>query len=128
MTIGVFAKTAGVGLETVRYYQRLGLLPTPRKPQSGARLYTGEMLDRMAFIRKAQVMSFTLEEIRRLVSMPIDDCAAAKALAQDKLQYLDERVKQLNDNRRKLRSVVASSKATKPGVMCPLLVMLNGQN
>ena len=85
------------------------------------------MLGRMAFIRKAQAMGFTLEEIRRLVSMPIDDCETAKALAQDKLRQLDERVRQLNENREKLQAVVASCQVTKPGVMCPLLTMLNDQ-
>ena len=69
MTIGQLAAAAGVGVETIRYYQRLGILATPAKPFGGQRRYFDATLKQIAFIRRAQHLGFTLEEINGLMAI-----------------------------------------------------------
>jgi len=124
MTIGGFAKAAGVGLGTVRYYQRRGLLPIPARPPGSTRVYTEAMLARMFFIQRAQAFGFTLDEIERALSLTEKDCAHGQRLAEDKLNELDQKVAEMNRMRRKLRSLVRQCGARKRGGPCPLLAEL----
>jgi len=108
LTIGKFAASAGVGVETVRFYQRRGLLPLPeRRAAGGFREYSAADQGRLAFIRRARRLGFSLEEIADLLgpaqARSADDIAAA---AQAKLAAVDDQVRQLTQMRCRLRRLV----------------------
>lgn len=128
MTIGQLAKAAGVGVETIRYYQRRGILATPTKPMGGHRQYPEGSLKLLGFIRRGQQMGFSLEEI--LVLMGLRDggsCAEGRAQAQKKLDELGTRVAELNRMRRQLKSIVAKCNANTRRAICPLIRALEGE-
>ncbi|GIX31817.1 MAG: hypothetical protein KatS3mg124_2289 [Porticoccaceae bacterium] len=86
LTIGALAKAAGVHVETIRFYQRKGLLPTPDRPYGGIRRYGREDLARLQFIQKAKRLGFRLDEIAELLALADGShCAEARALAERKL-------------------------------------------
>src|SRR5687767_602136 len=96
MTIGQLAKAAGVGVETIRYYQRRGILATPAKPLGGQRHYLESTLKHLAFIRRGQQMGFSLDEIAVLVKLRDGTrCAEGRTHAQRKHDELGERVAEL---------------------------------
>jgi MerR family mercuric resistance operon transcriptional regulator len=126
MTIGGFAEAAGVSVETVRYYQRRGLLATPARSAGQSRVYTEALLKRIAFIRRAQSFGFTLDEIERALALSEKDCASGRELGERKLKELDQKIAELNRVRRKLRSAVDLCADRKPGAPCPFLAVLSG--
>ena len=120
-TIGGLAAAAGVGVETVRYYQRRGLLPEPARPHGEVRRYGGEDVKRLRFIRSAQAAGFTLNEIKELLDLDAsDDRARARALAQARVAALDERIEELRRAREAL-AALASACASKGRGPCPIL-------
>lgn len=120
-TIGGLAKAAGVGVETVRYYQRRGLLPEPARPLGEVRRYGNEELRRLRFIRSAQAAGFTLNEIGELLDLSAsDDRARAHALAQDRVAALDERIEELRHAREALASLASACAKNRSGP-CPIL-------
>ena len=120
-TIGGLAAAAGVGVETVRYYQRRGLLPEPPRPHGEVRRYGGEDVKRLRFIRSAQAAGFTLNEIKELLDLDAsDDRARARALAQARVAALDERIEELRRAREAL-AALASACASKGRGPCPIL-------
>ena len=128
MTIGQLAKAAGVGVETIRYYQRRGILAIPSKPQGGQRQYSEESLRLLAFIRRGQQLGFSLEEILALVGLRDGgSCADGRDQAQQKLDELGRRVLELNRMRKQLKSIVAKCKANKRRATCPLIRALDGE-
>jgi MerR family transcriptional regulator, mercuric resistance operon regulatory protein len=119
--IGGLAAAAGVGVETVRYYQRRGLLPEPPRPHGAVRRYGGEDVKRLRFIRSAQAAGFTLNEIKELLDLDAsDDRARARALAQARVAALDERIEELRRAREAL-AALASACASKGRGPCPIL-------
>ena len=126
MTIGTFASNAGVSVETVRYYQRRGLLDAPSHRAGGTRRYTEAMLARMALIRRAQGLGFTLAEIAELVSISERDCRSGTDRVRSKLLELDARVVELNEMRKQLRRYVVMCDKATPGDPCPFLQALSG--
>jgi len=120
-TIGALAKAAGVGVETVRYYQRRGLLPEPPRPQGEVRRYGDQDLRRLKFIRSAQAAGFTLAEIGELLELSAsDDRARARALAQARVAALDEKIRELQEAKEAL-SGLATACANERGGPCPIL-------
>jgi Zn(II)-responsive transcriptional regulator len=98
MRIGELARRAGVNIQTVRYYERRGLLPAARRRPSGYREYTDAGLDRLRFIRRAQELGFTLAEIDELLSLRLARATTAsdvKARAEAKIAAIDERLRDL---------------------------------
>jgi len=129
MTIGRLAKAAGVGVETIRYYQRRGLLDTPNKPLGGRRHYAEEMLSIIAFIRRAQYLGFSLEEIKSLLAISDGmSCSTGRGHAQAKYEELGERIRELTRMRRKLAAVVKRCDTNKRGAPCPFIQALNGHD
>ena len=108
MTIGQLAKAAGVNVETVRYYQRRGLVPTPSRPLGGQRKYAEDVLRRIHFVRRAQNLGFTLDEIGSLIAKAADR-RAVRELAEAKLERLAERVAEINRMRRELRRMLSAN-------------------
>jgi len=120
-TIGGLAKAANVGVETVRYYQRRGLLPEPARPPGEIRRYSEEDVKRLRFIRSAQAAGFTLKEIGELIALDAsDDRARARELAQARVAAIDEKIAELSEARDAL-SGLASDCARKRGGPCPIL-------
>ena len=120
-TIGGLAKAAGVGVETVRYYQRRGLLPEPARPPGEVRRYGEQDVRRLRFIRSAQAAGFTLTEIGELLALDAaDDRARARALAQARVAALDARIAELQEARDALAGL-ATACASKRGGPCPIL-------
>jgi MerR family mercuric resistance operon transcriptional regulator len=120
-TIGGLAQAAGVGVETVRYYQRRGLLPEPPRPPGEVRRYSEEDLKRLRFIRSAQAAGFTLSEIGELLELSAsDDRARARELAQGRVAALDDKIEELRQARDAL-SGLATECAEKRGGPCPIL-------
>ena len=119
-TIGGLARAGGVGVETIRYYQRRGLMPTPASGE-GARRYSMEDFRRLRFIRSAQAAGFTLEEIGDLLAMDAaDDRDRARDLARDRIAALDERIAGLQAARNAL-SRLADACARGGSGPCPIL-------
>ena len=120
-TIGGLATAAGVGVETVRYYQRRGLLPEPARPPGEVRRYSDEDVKRLRFIRSAQAAGFTLNEIKEVLDLDAsDDRARARQLAQSRVAAIDARIEELREARDALAGL-ASACARKRGGPCPIL-------
>lgn len=131
MTIARLAAAGGVGVETVRYYQRRGLLETPRRPDGagpggGVRRYGTEDVRRLRFIRQAQAAGFTLEQIGELLALDAgEDRARARALAEARLVELDERIAELGAARAALRRLASACGASGTGP-CPIIAAFEG--
>lgn len=120
-TIGGLAQAAGVGVETVRYYQRRGLLPEPARPQGEVRRYSEEDVKRLKFIRSAQAAGFTLAEIGELIALDSsDDRARARELAEARVAAIDATIAELRHARDAL-SALARDCAGQRGGPCPIL-------
>ena len=128
MTIGQLAEAAGVNVETIRYYQRRGLIPTPARPLGGQRRYAEEALRQIAFIRRAQDLGFTLEEITALLALAAKgDWRASRASAERKMEELEARVAELNRMRRQLRELVQRCDERRGREPSPFITYLYGE-
>ncbi len=126
LTIGRLAKHVGVNVETIRYYQRLGILDTPPKPVYGNRTYTPEAVKKLRFIKRAQAMGFTLKEIGELLNLDGASCESVQYLAQAKLAVIEEKIRNLENMRRILEQTLQVCRSQdKPG--CFLLEKLLGE-
>ncbi|WP_037500966.1 MerR family transcriptional regulator [Sphingomonas jaspsi] len=120
-TIGGLAKAVGVNVETVRYYQRRGLLPEPPRVGGEVRRYGAEDVRRLKFIRSAQTAGFTLSEIGELIELDrSDDRARVREMAADRVAALDLRIAQLTEARDAL-SRLARACAHSAAGPCPIL-------
>lgn len=120
LTIGKLAAAANVGVETVRFYQRRGLLATPKR-LDGIRRYGEADVDRLRFIKQAQTAGFTLEEIRQLLALDSgEDRVVAREMATKRLAELDARMEALQSARSSLQKLVSECAADKKGP-CPIL-------
>lgn len=108
MTIGRLAKAAGVNVETVRYYQRRGLIREPHRPPGGQRHYGAAILEQLHFIRHAQQLGFSLDEVKSLLRL-VDggSCREAIALSEEKDRMLEARQKQIREMRASLKRFIA---------------------
>ena len=120
LTIGKLAAAGGVGVETIRYYQRRGLLKQPTR-ERGIRRYGSDDLRRLRFIRQAQGAGFTLEEIKELLELDAsDDRARARTLANQRVASLDARISELQKARDALKRLARECGSGSPGP-CPIL-------
>jgi len=124
-TIGRLAAAAGVNVETVRYYQRIRLMPVPRKAAGGIRRYGAPELSRLRFIKAAQGLGFTLEEIADLVKL--DDgthCREAHDIAAQKLDAVRTRLRDLRKIETVLSRLVRQCETRRGEIRCPLIEVL----
>lgn len=129
MTIGQLAKAGGVGVETIRFYQRLGLLPTPARPYGGIRRYSHETVARLRFIQAAKRLGFSLEEIAQLLQLEDGlHCAQARELAQRKLEAVRVRIADLKRMEGALMELIERCDQAQGQVRCPLLATLEEVN
>ncbi|TCT10240.1 Hg(II)-responsive transcriptional regulator [Paralcaligenes ureilyticus] len=127
LTIGAFAKASGVNVETIRFYQRKGLLPEPDKPYGSIRRYGAADVTRVRFVKSAQRLGFSLDEIAELLKL--DDgahCDEASRLAESKLQDVREKIADLARMETVLSGLVHACHAREGNVSCPLIASLQG--
>lgn len=123
MKISQFAKTAGVGIETVRYYQRLGLLSKPQR-STAYREYGSADVQRLRFIRRAQALGFSLEEISLLLSLSASDCEDVERIARERLAAVSEKIDDLRRVQGVLVKVMARCSEREPYEGCPIIETL----
>jgi len=131
ITIGELAKATGVGVETVRFYERKGLVTAPARKTSGYRQYSEETVERMRFIRKAQQAGFTLKEIKDLLALREDADARrgdVRGKAAAKIADIDAKVRDLLAMRESLVELLTSCKGDGPASECPIITALSDQN
>jgi len=127
-TVGQLAQKANVNIETVRYYEKMGLLPKPVRNQSGFRQYKELDVARILFIKRAKELGFTLKEIDELFSLKIDSettCGHVKQLALHKIEIVNEKIFDLQKIKKKLEELVAlCEKVTISTNECPIIEAL----
>ncbi len=125
LTIGQVAQKAGVHKETIRYYQSLGLVAEPQRSPGSVRRYGDSTVARLQFIKRAQQLGFTLEEVGRLLLLEDgQNCGETRKLAEHKLALIKERIADLNRMRRLLEGLVDQCRQGKRPRACPIISTL----
>ena len=123
MKIGEFARRAGVPIDTVRYYERNGLLPEPARRASGYRDYDEDDVARLRFVLRAKALGFALAEVRDLAGLVRDagsDAADLRAIAQARRAHIDAKLEELVRLRDALDAVIDACPGAGPAVACPI--------
>jgi len=122
MTIGKIAKQAGVGVETVRFYERKGLIKQPKKKASdGFRTYSEDEARKIRFIKRAQELGFTLKEVKDLLDLnsnPKATCEDVRVLAEEKINEIDQKIKDLNRMKSSVRQLEKACSESRSAVAC----------
>lgn len=124
LKIGEVAKATGIGIETIRFYERKGLLDEPDRKPSGYRQYDESEVARLRFIRRSKELGFTLSEINELLSLWFDTetkCSDVRTKAQTKIEEIEEKVKTLNGMKRSLKKLIDQCHDRGSLDGCPLL-------
>ena len=124
MRIGELARSVGVNVETIRYYQRIGLLELPQRPYGGTRCYGRQDLKRLRFIRRAQQIGFSLQDIRALLELSSSDCKQVGKLAAEKLNLVHAKLRQLRRIESILSKTVEQCARRKGNQPCPIIETL----
>jgi len=127
LTISVVANKVGVGVETVRYYQRIGLIQEPEKPISGYRIYPEETITRLSFILRAKQLGFTLLEISSLLELGDGKCVETKELAKKKLQSINLKISDLSSMASTLEQLIQSCDDNPLHQGCPIIKTISGE-
>lgn len=125
LTISTAAKQAGVGVETIRYYQRIGLILEPTKPTSGYRIYTKQHIQQILFIQRAKKLGFSLGEIKMLLSLGGSDCNRTKQLASARLEDVKGKIKDLTAIANTLETLIDSCEGNNPQAPCPIIEVIS---
>jgi MerR family copper efflux transcriptional regulator len=126
LKIGEVARQSGLPIDTIRYYERSGLLPEPARRPSGYRSYGADALHRLRFIHRAKTLGFRLSEIEELLALDRGgDVRAVRNAARRKLADLDRRLLELTRIRQALATLVEHCPGEGPGASCPILSALN---
>ncbi|GAA0711340.1 heavy metal-responsive transcriptional regulator [Dokdonella soli] len=124
LAIGAVARAAGVGIDTVRYYEREGLLPAPHRRESGYRDYDTGAVARLRFIRRAKDLGFSLDEIRDLLALSVDRERGVKGVkqrAEQRLDVVEQRIRELKLVQRGLKQLIAACPGHGALEQCPIL-------
>lgn len=131
-TIGQAARAAGVNVETLRYYERRGLMPEPPRSRGNYRLYPEDSVRIVRFVKRAQELGFTLNEIRELLSLRSGGnevgCADVRAQASLKLRDIESKIRSLQTMRKALSQLVTECSGSGPVAACPILGALEPEN
>jgi Hg(II)-responsive transcriptional regulator len=131
LTIGAVARQAGVGVETVRFYERQGLLAEPQRRASGYRQYDGEAVSVLRFIRRAKELGFTLKEIKALLALRLDASATraeVRKQARAKVADIEARIADLQRMRDVLQNLIRNCHGDGTTTGCPILGALEGRD
>lgn len=124
LTIGQLARAAGVGVETIRYYQRRALLPVPQT-SSGFRTYSSALAERIRFIKRAQELGFSLDEIGHLLMLEeCNDKSAIRDIAQDRLTQVRSKLADLRQMESMLSQLIHACAAASQQAQCPIIEAL----
>ena len=129
LTTSQLANSAGVNVETLRYYERRGLLPEPPRRASGYRQYSQDDVARLQFIKRAKDLGFTLREVQELLDLRVDPdtpCAMVKRRADLKIIDIEERLRSLKRMKKALNKLAATCSGRGPVGDCPILEALGG--
>jgi len=129
-TIGEIAKRSGIGIETVRFYERKGLIEEPPRTDSGYRQYPEEAVGRIRFIRRAKELGFALKEISELLSLRVDPdttCADVREQTELKIADVEEKIRALQTIKTALEKLAVSCTGSGPTSECPFLEALDSQ-
>jgi len=130
LTIGQLARKAGVGIETIRYYEREGLIETATRSAAGYRLFHHNVVDRFGFIKRSRDLGFTLKEIKELLNMSGDKQSTAgefKNLAENKIEQINEKIANLEAMRNALQKLTSCCPGGNVHTKdCPILAALKG--
>lgn len=122
MKIGQLAEQSSVRVETIRYYQQLGLVPQPPRVRGSVRRYGQETVDRLRFIKRAQSLGFSLDEVRLLVELSAGEhCAETRALAKEKLMLVEKKISDLRGMQSALNRLVRACDTGDGGRGCPII-------
>ncbi len=127
LTRGKLAGRGGVNIATIRYYEKRGLLPAAPRSRAGYRLYAGDALRRLHFIRQAQVLGFSLDEIQELLSLRMQSgttCADVRQRANEKISAVDRKIADLKRIRNALATLASACRGKGPTSECPILEAL----
>lgn len=130
LTIGQVARQAGIGVETVRFYERRGLLEEPARKQSGYRQYPKTVVARLRFIKRAKELGFSLKEIRELLALRVDPdttCAEVKNRAEVKIADVEQKIDALQRIKKALVKLTAVCRGRGPTSECPILDALDNE-
>jgi MerR family mercuric resistance operon transcriptional regulator len=128
LTRGKLAGRGGVNIATIRYYEKRGLLPDAPRSRAGYRLYAGDALRRLHFIRQAQVLGFSLDEIQELLSLrmqPGTTCADIRLRANEKIAAVDRKIADLKHIKDALTRLASACRGKGPTSECPILEALD---
>lgn len=126
MKIGELADQAGVHVETIRYYQRLGLMPSPPRRHGTVRRYDEQATDRLRFIKRAQGLGFSLDEVKLLLELSVGEhCAETRTLASRKLALVEQKIADLRGLEQVLRKLVRACGSGRAGRGCPIIQNLS---
>lgn len=131
LTIGRFAQEAGINLETVRYYERRGLLPKPPRTSSGYRLFSPEAKRRIKFIKRAQDLGFSLQEIHELLELrtsPRTSTGEVRRRAEAKIADIEGKIRTLGSMKKTLQKLAQSCSGCAPISQCSILESLDGED
>ncbi|MFB3068802.1 MAG: MerR family DNA-binding protein [Acidobacteriota bacterium] len=129
-TIGEIAKRSGLGLETIRFYERKGLIEEPPRTDSGYRQFPEDVVVRIRFIRRAKELGFKLSEISELLSLRVDPdttCADVRTQTELKITDVEEKIRALQGIKTALKKLSGSCVGTGPTSECPILDALDSQ-
>jgi Hg(II)-responsive transcriptional regulator len=124
LSIGQVARRAGVGVETVRFYERLGLVAEPARRNSGYRQFSEDVVTRLRFIKRAKELGFSLKEIKELLALRVDPsrtCADVKAKAEAKLADIEAKIRSLQRMKKALLKLTRQCNGRGPTSDCPIL-------
>lgn len=130
LKIGQLAKAAGVTIDTIRYYERRGLIPEPPRRESGYREYAPDFVSRLRFIRKAQELGFSLTEIRELLALQIDSvetCDQVRHRAEEKVHDIEAKIQTLQRMHAILSDLIRACDQRESSGICPILNILTSQ-
>jgi Hg(II)-responsive transcriptional regulator len=131
LTVGKLAKTSGVNTETVRYYERIGLIPKPHRKESGYRQYSQEDVSRLKFILHAKELGFSLKEIRELLELRVEpetNCEEVRGQAELKIADIEKKIADLRRIRTVLMKLTTACKKREQTDECPILEALEAEN
>lgn len=124
LSIGQLARTVGLKVTTIRFYERRGLIPEPPRRESRYRIYSPETVERVRFIKRAQDLGFTLDEVIELLALQSADdasCSDVRARAKSRLDDIREKIKSLENMQRSLSRLVEQCTGGGPIPECPIL-------
>lgn len=127
LTIGQVAAQCGVGVETIRFYEREGLIVQPPRPESGFRTYPPDAVRRVRFIQRSQELGFSLREIRELLSLRVDSastCNEVRGRAEAKITGIEKKLRHLQEMKRALVKLTVACRGKGPAGECPILEAL----